>query len=77
MKKKYFHLAPQAEIDLMIETGVTIGEVIERYKQPKWCFMPGALEGKFGCWSLMDSRIGGLRTKISPGYCADCDYCKR
>lgn len=49
----------------------TIGYLKEHYKQPKWCNYPNALDGPFGCWSLMD--LYGDRKKISREFCSKCD----
>ena len=70
---KYFHSLPQKEINKLVESKMKIGELIEKYKQPKWCGYPEALSGKWGCWALMDLSENGGRTKISKEFCKSCD----
>jgi hypothetical protein len=70
---KYWHKLPQNKIDKIIEDGTTIKQVLEEYKQPDWCSYPDALGGMMGCWSLTDNGPNGLRTKISPEFCKNCD----
>lgn len=72
-KKKFFHELDQEEIDKIVEDDNTIEYVLANFKQPDWCSYPNALEGTMGCWSLMDFKSGGLRTKISKEYCSSCD----
>jgi hypothetical protein len=71
--KRYFHELEQKEIDKLIADKKTIGYILENFKQPKWCNYHNALEGRLGCWSLMDLTKEGLRTKISEEYCKGCD----
>lgn len=68
---KYLHSASNAQINKLLESQVTIGEMQKQYQQPPWCSYPGALDGEMGCRSLMD--LDGLRKKISPRFCRSCD----
>lgn len=68
---KLFHKASNAQIERLFAQKATIGDLKKEYEQPKWCGYPDALAGKWGCWSLMD--IHGLRKKISPKFCKNCD----
>jgi hypothetical protein len=68
--KKYWHEAPKDEIDALYKAKITYGELKERYEQPEWCAYMGALDGKFGCYSLMSEET---RMKISRKYCKYCD----
>ena len=70
--KKYFREAPEEEIRQLIKDKRTIDYLMECYKQPEWCGYHNALNGKMGCWSLMD--IYGRRAKISEEYCKKCEY---
>jgi hypothetical protein len=72
--RPYFHELPQEEIDKLISEGVTVGYIMDNYKQPDWCNYPEALSMSMGCWSLCDLSKDGLRTKISKDYCKGCDY---
>ena len=70
---RYFHELEQKEVDTLIADKKTTGYIMENYKQPNWCKSPNALEGKMGCWSLMDLSKDGLRTKISKDFCKGCE----
>ena len=76
-KKKFFHEIPQKEVDKLIKDKKTIQYLMDNYSQPKWCNYHNALEAEMGCWSLMDLRKDGIRTKISKKYCKDCDEFKK
>ena len=67
--KRYWHTLADSTIKKLISKGTTWGEVQERYKQPDWCGYQDALQGDFGCWSL----VGESRHQISEEYCAKCD----
>ena len=69
----YWHELPQEEVDKILASKITIGELLEKYKQPDWCNYPDALDGNMGCWSLMDNHKGGIRSRISKDYCKDCE----
>lgn len=73
---KYWHQLSQEEIDGLVSSGKTWGEIMAEYKQPDWCSYPEALRGEMGCWSLIDFRVDGLRTKISNEFCKDCECYK-
>ena len=73
VKRSYFHQAPQKDIDKMVKEKKTWGDIEKKYKQPEWCNYPDALQGKMGCWSLIDLQKGGLRTKISHKFCSGCE----
>jgi len=49
----------------------TWGDVLRTYRQPDWCGYPEALQGPFGCWSLLDLRIHTIAD------CASCDLCNQ
>lgn len=51
---KYWHELNQIEIDNIIENNRNWGYILKEYKQPDFCNYPQALNGKFGCWSLLD-----------------------
>jgi len=70
---KYWHKLPQSKIDELINSGTTIGFVLDHYKQPSWCGYPNALAGAAGCWSLNDNSKNGTRTEISRKFCKTCD----
>ena len=72
---EYFHEIEQSEVDKLIKDKKTIQYLLDNYKQPDWCGYPKALSGDTGCWSLVDMKKGGLRTKISKEYCSNCDEC--
>ena len=65
--KKFYHELTPYERDKLIGT-ITYGELMAKYKQPDWCTYPSALEGRMGCWSLMDA------TKITKE--SDCFECE-
>lgn len=66
---KYWHELTEEEQKAIIDTEITIGEFTEQYKQPDWCMMSGALEGQWGCWSLMAGNVTG------EDFCKSCEYC--
>lgn len=72
--KKYFHKISQEEIDRLVSENKDWKYIMDTYKQPDWCTYPKALEGQMGCWSLIDIKKDGLRTKISKKFCKNC-YC--
>ncbi|MHA2218084.1 MAG: hypothetical protein ACXACY_19285 [Candidatus Hodarchaeales archaeon] len=74
--KPLFHELPQEQVDKLIADKKTIGYIMENFRQPDWCQYHNALEGKMGCWSLMDLKKDGIRTKISKEYCKICEQCK-
>lgn len=74
--KKYFHELPKDEINTLIKNKVTFGTIMKTYLQPDWCNYPGALQGEFGCWSLMDLYAVETRRKISKEFCKSCDEFK-
>ena len=55
--KLYFHELDPKSMMKLTASGITWGEVMERYSQPEWCEYPNALEGVMGCWSLVSSLI--------------------
>lgn len=67
---KYFHELTKEEYDTLIASGISVGEAMEKYKQPDWCEYPDALGGAMGCWSL----VGG--TIKNQGHCKNCDLNK-
>lgn len=69
----FFHELSQSKVDELVNSHKTWGDIMEEFKQPEWCSYHNALEGELGCWSLVDIRQGGLREKISPEFCKDCD----
>jgi len=51
--KRYWHELSREEQERIIDEGITIGELMRKYKQPKWCTYTDALQGQMGCWSLV------------------------
>lgn len=72
MSKLYWHKLRDSTIKRLYKNGLTVDEVIRRYKQPDWCAYPYAIAGIMGCWSLIDSF--NSRHEISVEYCSTCDY---
>jgi hypothetical protein len=72
---RYLHKASNKQIDQLINSGSTIGDLKAKYIQPDWCGYHDATDGPMGCWSLMD--LYGLRKRISPKFCQSCDCFKR
>ena len=70
---RYWHRMSNKEIQNLIDSKITYGELQKKIKQPTWCAYPNALYGDMGCWSLM----GSNRTKISNKYCKDCECYKK
>jgi hypothetical protein len=70
-KLPFFHELPDEQIKELLESGMTWGQLMEKYNQPSWCGYPNALNGQMGCWSLVD--MYGERKNISPEYCKNCD----
>lgn len=68
---KYWHELTDEEVNQLFERKITIGDLMENYKQPDWCDYTDALAGQMGCWSLMDAF--GTRKNISHEFCKDCD----
>ena len=68
--KEYFHEAfNQESLELAKKQTpkITWNEIMEKYKQPKWCDYPDALSGYMGCWSLVGGKVTGK------DYCKGCD----
>lgn len=72
---KYLHKASNAQIEKLLASKITIGELKKEWIQPAWCSYPDALNGVMGCWSLTD--LHGMRKRISPKFCESCDCYKR
>ena len=70
-QKQFWHELTDQQVQEVMDSGMTWGEVCEKYLQPDWCHYPRALNGEMGCWSLADT--GDLRKKISHDFCVDCD----
>lgn len=66
---QYFHELSEEERQAIFDKKIPVGEVVEKYKQPDWCEYPNALQGSFGCWSL----IGGTVAKEGEEFCKTCD----
>ena len=73
--KRYFHELSQEEIDQLIADKKSISYIMKTFAQPSWCGYERALEGRMGCWSLMDLEKDGKRTQISKDFCKTCDSC--
>jgi hypothetical protein len=71
--KRFWHRAPQKEIDEFIKSKPTFEQMYNKYQQPGWCTYPEALSGAMGCWSL----VGDNRTAISKSFCKTCDLYKK
>ena len=71
MAELYWHRISIKKRKELLAKGITIGEVLEKYKQPSWCNYPEALSGGFGCWAL-----GSLDIKVNKKYCGSCDCAK-
>lgn len=68
MSKEFFHqLSPSHRMIEMKDR--SFGEIIDLYKQPDWCNYHEALNGLFGCVSL-------LTKVIDKKYCSECNYFK-
>lgn len=68
--KKYYHELTQAEIDALIESKITYGELAKLHPQPKWCTYTDAVMGEMGCWSLM------IPGKVNRDFCRKCECSK-
>ena len=68
--KKYWHKLSKEEQQKLIEGGLTVEELMERFKQPDWCTYINALGGNLGCWSLVWGDIH------SEDDCKNCDCYK-
>lgn len=66
----YWHAITKDELNKLLETDITWGEVYNHYKQPEWCGYPEALHGALGCWSLT---LFEYIPDICESYCEDCD----
>lgn len=69
MIKPYWHKIPKDDQESVLKySGLTVGEFMKKYRQPKWCGYHSALEGQMGCWSLMvPGRIIGIES------CSGCE----
>jgi len=67
---KYWHELSKEEQEEVKKSGITIAEFLLEYAQPDWCLYPNALEGRLGCWSLVDGYIH------SEEDCKTCDCYK-
>jgi hypothetical protein len=66
----YWHTMTNDELNKLLETNITRGEVKKNYKQPEWCKYPEALHPFLGCWSLT---LPEYISDICESYCEDCD----
>lgn len=73
--KPYFHELTDEQVNELLASHITWGELVDRFAQPEWCNYHNALMGEMGCWSLVDMR--GLRKEISLDYCKSCDCCRK
>jgi len=64
----FFHRLSKVKQEEILGSHMTIGELLDTYRQPSWCGYPDALAGIMGCWSLIDA--GRIRKKAD---CANCD----
>lgn len=67
---KYWHALSVKEFDELSQVPMSWGDVVEYYKQPEWCKYPEALNGLFGCWSLISSTY---RQHVCESHCEHCD----
>lgn len=75
---RYWHELPQEEVDQVLNSELTFGEIEGKYKPPIWCnYGPDVLHPLWGCWSLTDNQPNGLRTCISETYCKNCEMFKK
>lgn len=74
--RPYFHELSDEKIELMVQYKINWGDIRAMYRQPRWCKYPDALDPQMGCWSLTDTSVEGLRTKICREYCSTCDEYK-
>ena len=74
--KKYWHELSQEEVDALVSSGKTWGDIMQEYQQPAWCGYLDALAGQVGCWSLVDYVKGGGRERISLDFCKGCECFK-
>ena len=68
--KKFFHELSQQEINHLIADKKRWSDIMQEYQQPKWCSYPEALNGKMGCWSLVDLRP--TRQVVNETSCQSC-----
>lgn len=69
--KKFLHEASDDDVNTLLTNNATVGDLKKIYKEPEWCGDVGALDGKWGCWSLMDLKV--TRKKICREFCKSCD----
>jgi hypothetical protein len=67
--EKYFHELTDEEYQQLMDSGITVNQLLDTYLKPDWCNYPGALDGPMGCWSLFYRFKGN----VSREYCKDCD----
>lgn len=65
--KLYFHMMTDKEWDKRCKARMTWGEICKIYSPPEWCRYDGALEGQFGCCSLV------ARLVKNEAYCEGCE----
>ena len=69
-KKCYWHELTDAQIRQLMEDKLSISDIKNTYSPPEWCDDANALNGQFGCWSLMD--LYERRHLVSEDYCCIC-----
>jgi hypothetical protein len=74
IKKPYWHMAADKELEQLITESTSINFIKENYRQPDWCEMPDALDFTWGCWTLSDLK---LRKTICKKFCSSCECYKR
>lgn len=67
MDKDEFINISDLEWEEMKEKEYTWADIQEKYRQPKWCGYPEALNGGMGCWSLIS------RLDCSEDSCKKCE----
>ncbi len=62
----YFHELTDAQWEQLKESGMTWDEAAKRFKAPRWCSYPDAVD-PMGCWSLVGRMVTG------EDFCKDCE----
>jgi hypothetical protein len=70
-EKPFWHELDDATVESLYARNIAYATLMKRYRQPDWCTHPKALNGLWGCWSLMGKKT---RHQISPEYCKECEF---
>lgn len=76
-KRQLYHKLTKNQLTKLIQSGISILELLKKYRQPAWCSYPDALSQMMGCWSLCfpEWNLDGTRKDpITRIHCGKCEH---